>query len=80
MVYLSKFGSARSRRQNKHYLVNIAKNFLIMLNNQPQMHLKLLQKGQIKNVHIGDKIANKITKKSTQNTLKTVDIDIKIKI
>ena len=42
------------------YEVNTVENFLIMLNNLLQMHLKLLQKKQL----IGNKIADKITKVS----------------
>ena len=33
---------------SKNLKGNTAKNFLIMLNNQPQMHLKLLLKEQLK--------------------------------
>ena len=49
---------------------------MIMLNNKSQMYLKLLQKEQPK---IGNKIANKITKKSPQNTSETVESETKIR-
>ena len=55
-----------------------------MLNNQPQMQLKLLQKKQFKKTVetaddlIDSKIANEITKKSPQNTLETVQIETEI--
>ena len=34
--------------EDKTLLVNTARNFLIMLNNMPQMHLKLFQKERFK--------------------------------
>ena len=50
-----------------------------MLNNQLQMHLKLLQKEQFQNQQTGDLIGNEfvnsITKKSSQNASETVEIE-----
>ena len=64
----------------KTYAVHIARNFLIMLNNQQQMHLKLLQKSDLKKAEatgdlIGNKMANKVkraSKNSQQNNSETV--------
>ena len=63
-------------------MVNTAKNFLIMLNNLQQMHLKLVQKKkkiqrttEATGNLIGNKIANRITgvsKNSQQNNSETV--------
>ena len=65
---------------------NTFKNLKIMLNNLPQMHLKLLQKNQKTAEAIGDlignKIADKITKASEnppQNTPKAVPSEIEDK-
>ena len=54
-----------------------------MLNNQPQMHLKLLQKSnskttEVTNDLIDNKITNKITRKSPQNTAETVESETEI--
>ena len=50
-----------------------------MLNNQPQIHLKQLPKKQFKTDDlIGNKIANKIAKKSPQNSLETVESETEI--
>ena len=42
--------------------MNTGRDFLIMLNNLPQMHLKLPQKEEATVDLIGNKIADKITK------------------
>ena len=66
------------------YVVKTAKNFLIMLNNLQQVHLKLLPKRVIQNTAegagalIGNKIANrimKVSKISSQNNLETITND-----
>ena len=54
-----------------------------MLNNQPQMHLKLLQKSnskttEVTNDLIDNKITNKITRKSPQNFAETVESETEI--
>ena len=64
----------------KTYAVHIARNFLIMLNNQQQMHLKLLQKSDLKKAEAtgdltGNKMANKVkraSKNSQQNNSEKV--------
>ena len=59
-----------ARNMYKSIGKNTVKNFLIILNNLPQQHLKLLQKEPIKEKAegtcdlIGNKIANRITKNS----------------
>ena len=55
-------------------MVNIARNFLIILNNLPQMHLKLLQKettGDLTSNKIPNKITN-VSKSSPQNNSETI--------
>ena len=49
-------------------MVNIARKFLIVLNNLHQMRLKLLQKGQFQKTAegIGDLVSNKIADKVTK--------------
>ena len=66
--------------------VNRARNFLIMLHNLPQIHLKLPQKSNSKTADttgdlIGNKIANEITKvskTSPQNISETVESETEI--
>ena len=56
-------------------MVNIGRDFFIMLKNLQQMHLKLLQKKTFTGDLICNKIANKITgvsKNSQQNNSETV--------
>ena len=54
-----------------------------MLTNQPQIHLKLLLKEQFKKqqnelvIFFGNKTANRVTKKSPQNTSETVECKTK---
>ena len=65
--FAKNMGKNISENISKNYIV---RNFLIMLNNLPQMRLKLLQLEQFKKTAkvtgdlIGNKIANKITRAS----------------
>ena len=58
----------------------MAKNFLIMLNNQSQMvHLKLLRAIQKTPEATGDLIVNKVANKTTKNYLKIPQKQLKVK-
>ena len=65
-----------AKNTRKNIGKNTSKNVLITLNNQPEMHLKLLQKEKFKRqlkllVDLnGNKIASKITKKITTKYLR----------
>ena len=48
LSFAENIGKKVSKSISRNLIKKIARNFLIILNNQPQMHLKLLQKEQLK--------------------------------
>ena len=60
-------------------MVNTTKNFLIMLNNLQQMHLKLLQEtAEATGDLIGNKIANGITKVSKNSQQNNSELQLQM--
>ena len=48
LSFAENIGKKISKSISRNLIKKIARNFLIILTNQPQMHLKLLQKEQLK--------------------------------
>ena len=62
-------------------MVNTTKNFLIMLNNLQQMHLKLLQETEEATGDlIGNKIANGITKVSKNSQQNNSELQLQMSL